>query len=205
MLPTDIVWFCKNEVLKVFSLILIFPKLSIEWTVTPTPITLSIGPTSSPTLNLVVFADPTLKIVVKPLIFLPVVVKPATKVVWCTFNPVAPIPIWTLTSSPGINPLTVDPIPTFDTLRTLVSRSQDLTLASVLDAWPTTRSLYKKLPYPVIISGFAIVTAGATVYPAPGFINLKEDSWPLPISIIEVTIAVVPMPGPATVTAGFVV
>jgi len=38
-----------------------------------------------------------------------------------------------LNSSPALNPETVVPIPTFVTLRTLVSESQLLTLASVLD------------------------------------------------------------------------
>ena len=48
-------------------------------------------------------------------------------------NPVFTIPVCNLNSSPCMNPLTVDPIPTFVTLRILVSKSQDLTLASVLD------------------------------------------------------------------------
>ena len=46
-----------------------------------------------------------------------------------------------LTSSPGINPDTVVPIPTIETLRTLVSESQDLTLASVPEVTPLTISL----------------------------------------------------------------
>ena len=57
----------------------------------------------------------------------------------------------------------------------------------------------------MIISGSAIVTAGATVYPEPGFVNLNDERTVLPTSITDVTNAVVPIPGPATVTAGLLV
>ena len=46
-----------------------------------------------------------------------------------------------ITVSPGINPETVVPIPTWDILRVPVSSSQSLTLASVPELCPWTTSL----------------------------------------------------------------
>ena len=104
-----------------------------------------------------------------------------------------------------MNPDTVDPIPTFVTLSTLVSLSHDLTLASVFDVCPTTRSLYPKLPRPVIIFGSATVTVGARVYPIPGFGTRTDDRRVFDVSMIADAVAVVPDPGPATVMTGGVV
>ena len=104
-----------------------------------------------------------------------------------------------------MNPLTVDPIPTFVTLRTLVSVSQDLTLAWVRDVWPVTISLYKKLPRPIIIFGSATLTVGAIVYPIPGSVTRTDDRTVFDMSITADAVAVVPDPGPATVMTGVVV
>ena len=203
VLPIDKVKPCLKEVLRVGSLIRKVPPVpDTEWTVTPAPIIWSIGSISSPMLNLDVFADPTNILVVPALTNTLVVVNPATNVVLCIFNPVFPIPVCTLTSSPGMNPLTVDPIPTFVTLRILVSKSQDLTLASVLDVWPTTKSLYSKLPRPVIMFGSATVTVGTTVYPIPGFPERTVCNVVFDASITDTGTAVVPVPGLATVTVG---
>ena len=57
------------------------PELSIVCIVTPDPITPANSLTSSPLLNLVVFADPTLIEVVPALTLLPVVVNPAVNTV----------------------------------------------------------------------------------------------------------------------------
>ncbi len=104
-----------------------------------------------------------------------------------------------------MNPDTVDPIPTLVTFRTFVSESHDLTLASVFDVCPTTRSLYPKLPRPVIIFGSATVTVGAIVYPIPGSVTRIEDRMVFDTSMIADAVAVVPDPGPATVMTGGVV
>ena len=63
MLPKDI-FVVKFSVLRVGLLNRISPNPVIECTVVPAPITFSISPTSSPTLNLVVFAEPTVIMVV---------------------------------------------------------------------------------------------------------------------------------------------
>ena len=94
MLPIDKVKPCLKEVLRVDSLIRKVPPVpDTECTVTPAPITLSIGSISSPMLNLDVFADPTNILVVPALTDTLVVVNQATNIVLCIFNPVTPIPV----------------------------------------------------------------------------------------------------------------
>ena len=46
-----------------------------------------------------------------------------------------------------------------------------------------TISLYKKLPRPIMISGSATVTVGATVYPIPGSVTRIEERRVFDMSI----------------------
>ena len=99
--------------------------------------------------------------------------------------------------SPGMNPLTVVPIPTKDILRIFVSESQDLTLASVLDVSPLIISLNLNVPIPVISGGGATVTVGVSpdVYPMPALAILIEETS-VSAFMVAIARAVDPIPDP---------
>ena len=85
-----------------------------ERIVNPAPTILSIPDTAAPTTTPVV-------LIPSIVVLIPIVADLVVDVLKTICSP--------RISSPAMNPLTVDPIPTFVTLRTLVSVSQDLTLA----------------------------------------------------------------------------